>query len=71
MSKHRILAIAAAGLMFGGLTTAGSTPAAQADTTPPTGPGDVVWDWNICRTFCGTNYVPADRVHVPVKRSSS
>ena len=23
---------------------------------PPTGPGDVVWDWNVCHTFYFTNY---------------
>jgi hypothetical protein len=26
------------------------------DTFPPTGPGQVVWNWNVCHTFFFTNY---------------
>jgi hypothetical protein len=30
---------------------------------PPTGPGDVVWDWNVCHTFYFTNYGMGNVVH--------
>ena len=46
-----------------------AAPVAHADDTfaphhwcpgqtkyPPTGPGSVVWDWNVCHTFYFTNY---------------
>ena len=64
--------IAAAALLLGGLAATGpelSIATARADDTfaphhwcpgqrhdPPTGPGDVVWDWNVCHTFYFTNY---------------
>ena len=63
---------AAAALLLGGLVATGpefSVATAHADDSfgphhwcpgqrrdPPTGPGSVVWDWNVCHTFYFTNY---------------
>ena len=62
----------AAALLAGGLAVSGlghTGAIAHADDTfaphhwcpgqrtdPPTGPGQVVWDWHVCHTFFFTNY---------------
>ncbi|OBB65833.1 hypothetical protein A5758_16020 [Mycobacterium sp. 852014-50255_SCH5639931] len=67
MKKKIAGALLSGGLAIAGLGFAAAT--AHADNgfgphhwcpgqrhDPPTGPGDVVWDWNVCHTFYFTNY---------------
>jgi hypothetical protein len=69
----------AAALLAGGLAVSGlghTGAIAHADDTfaphhwcpgqrtdPPTGPGQVVWDWHVCHTFFFTNYGMGNLVH--------
>jgi hypothetical protein len=76
---HTVKKIAVGALLIAGLATPGlgfPGAVAHADDTfaphhwcpgerrdPPTGPGDVVWDWNVCHTFYFTNYGMGNVVH--------
>jgi hypothetical protein len=69
---HSLMKITTGALLAGSLAIPGlgfTVPIAHADDTfaphhwcpgqrrdPPTGPGDVVWDWNVCHRFYFTNY---------------
>ena len=68
---HTLKKITAGALLAGGLAIPGlgyNVAIAYADTfsphhwcpgqrkDPPTGPGEVDWDWNVCHTFYFTNY---------------
>jgi hypothetical protein len=71
MNNTRMMKVVAGALLLTGLAASAPVPIvaiARADTKPerhwcpgqrhdpPTGPGDVVWDWNVCHTFYSTNY---------------
>jgi hypothetical protein len=76
---HPLTRLTVGALLAGGLAVSGlghTSAIAHADDTfaphhwcpgqrtdPPTGPGEVVWDWHVCHTFFFTNYGMGNLVH--------